>query len=164
MSSSWLSRDVIAAIISRFAYVWVKLCRKHWPFFIVPSKQFWKIHLNEGGKPVMSSSWLSRDVIAAIISQFGYVWVKLCRKHWPFFIVPSKQFWKIHLNEGGKPVMSSSWLSRDVNAETISQFGYVWVKFRPKYWEFMIKNEVILGLYKIKKTNRLCLIDYLNSI
>ena len=112
----------------------------------------------------MSSSWLSRDVIAAIISQFGYVWVKLCRKHWPFFIVPSKQFWKIHLNEGGKPVMSSSWLSRDVNAETISQFGYVWVKFRPKYWEFMIKNEVMLDLYKIKKTNRLCLIDYLNPI
>ena len=59
----------------------------------------------------------------------------------------------------------SNWLFKpDLNAETISQFGYVWVKFRPKYWEFMIKNEVILGLYKINKANRLCLIDYLNPI
>ena len=34
----------------------------------------------------------------------------------------------------------SNWLFKhDLNAETISQFGYVWVKFRPKYWVFMIK-------------------------
>ena len=135
--SNWLFKpDLNAAIISRFAYFWVKLCRKHWTFFIVLSKQFWKIHLNEGGKPVMSSSWLSRDVIAAIISRFAYFWVKLCRKHWPFFIVPSKQFWKIHLNEGGKPVMSSSWLSRDVIAAIISRFAYFWVKLCLKHWPF----------------------------
>ena len=54
----------------------------------------------------------------------------------------------------------SNWLFKhDLNAETISQFGYVWVKLRSKYWEFMI-----YGLYKIKKANRLCLIDYLNTI
>ena len=59
----------------------------------------------------------------------------------------------------------SNWLfKRDLNAETISQFGYVWVEFRPKYWQVMIKNEVMYGLYKIKKWNRLCLIDYLNAI
>ena len=40
----------------------------------------------------------------------------------------------------------SNWLFKhDLNAETISQFGYIWVKLRPKYWEFMIKNEVIVG-------------------
>ena len=33
----------------------------------------------------------------------------------------------------------SNWLFKhDLNAETISQFGYVWVKLRSKYWEFMI--------------------------
>ena len=59
----------------------------------------------------------------------------------------------------------SNWLfKRDLNTETISQFGYVWVEFRPKYWKSMIKNEVMLGLYKIKKANRLYLIDYLNTI
>ena len=59
----------------------------------------------------------------------------------------------------------SNWLFKhDLNAETISQFGYVWVEFRPKYLKFMIKNEVMYGLYKIKKWNRLCLIDYLNAI
>ena len=59
----------------------------------------------------------------------------------------------------------SNWLfKRDLNAETISQFGYVWVKLRSKYWEFIMQNEVMLGLYKIKKSNRLCLIDYLNAI
>ena len=42
----------------------------------------------------------------------------------------------------------SNWLFKhDLNAETISQFGYVWVEFRSK--KFMIKNEVMLGLYKI---------------
>ena len=60
--------------------------------------------------------------------------------------------------------MSNLSFKGDLNAETISQFGYVWVKFRPKYWQVMIKNEVMLGLYKIKKANRLCLIDYLNTI
>ena len=59
----------------------------------------------------------------------------------------------------------SNWLfKRDLNAETISQFGYVWVKLRSKYWEFIMQNEVMYGLYKIKKANRLCLIDYLNAI
>ena len=59
----------------------------------------------------------------------------------------------------------SNWLfKRDINAETISHFVYVWVKFGLKYWQFMIKNEVMLGLYKIKKANWLCLIDYLNAI
>ena len=59
----------------------------------------------------------------------------------------------------------SNWLfKRDLNAETISQFGYVWVKLRSKYWEFIMQNEVMLGLYKIKKANRLYLIDYLNTI
>ena len=30
----------------------------------------------------------------------------------------------------------SNWLFKhDLNAETISQFGYVWVKLRPKYWQ-----------------------------
>ena len=58
----------------------------------------------------------------------------------------------------------SNWLFKhDLNAETISQFGYVWVKFRPKYWQVMIKNEVMLGLYKIKKANRLCLFYHLNT-
>ena len=48
----------------------------------------------------------------------------------------------------------SNWLfKRDINAQTISQFGYVWVKFGLKYWQVMIKNEVMLGLYKIKKAN-----------
>ena len=48
----------------------------------------------------------------------------------------------------------SNWLfKRDINAETISQFGYVWVKFGLKYWQFIIKNEVMYGLYKIKKAN-----------
>ena len=47
----------------------------------------------------------------------------------------------------------SNWLfKRDLNAETISQFGYVWVEFRQKYWQVMIKNEVMYGLYKIKKS------------
>ena len=59
----------------------------------------------------------------------------------------------------------SNWLfKRDIKAEKISQFGYVWVKFGLKYWQVKIKNEVMLGLYKIKKWNRLCLIDYLNAI
>ena len=59
----------------------------------------------------------------------------------------------------------SNWLfKRDLNAETISQFGYVWFKFVLKYWQFIIKNEVMYGLYKIKKSNWLCLIDYLNAI
>ena len=59
----------------------------------------------------------------------------------------------------------SNWLfKRDINAETISHFGYVWVEFGPEYWQVMIKNEVMYGLYKIKKWNRLCLIDYLNAI
>ena len=59
----------------------------------------------------------------------------------------------------------SNWLfQHDLNAETISQFGYVWVKLRSKYLEFIMQNEVMLGLYKIKKWNRLCLIDYLNTI
>ena len=59
----------------------------------------------------------------------------------------------------------SNWLFKhDLNTETISQFWYVWVKLRPKYWEFIMQNEVMLGLYKIKKANRLCLIDYLNTI
>ena len=58
-----------------------------------------------------------------------------------------------------------NWLfKRDLNAETVSQFGYVWVEFRQKYGKSMIKNEVMYGLYKIKKWNRLCLIDYLNAI
>ena len=59
----------------------------------------------------------------------------------------------------------SNWLfKRDLNAETISQFGYVWDKLRPKYWQVMIKNEVMLGLYKIKNANRLCLIYHLKAI
>ena len=54
----------------------------------------------------------------------------------------------------------SNWLfKRDLNAETISQFGYVWVKLRPKYWQVMIKNEVMLGLYKWRRTNQLCIVD-----
>ena len=60
--------------------------------------------------------------------------------------------------------MSNLSFKHDLNAETISQFGYVWVKFRPKYWQVMIKNEVMLGLYKIKNANRLCLIYHLNTI
>ena len=40
----------------------------------------------------------------------------------------------------------SNWLfKRDLNAETISQFGYVWVEFRPKYWKFMIINFQYFG-------------------
>ena len=59
----------------------------------------------------------------------------------------------------------SNWLFKhDLNAETISQFGYVWFKFRTKYWQVIMQSEVMLGLYKIKKANRLCLIDYLNTI
>ena len=59
----------------------------------------------------------------------------------------------------------SNWLFKlDLNADTISQFGYFWVKFCPKYYLVIIHNEVMMGLYKIKKTNRLCLIDYLNPI
>ena len=34
----------------------------------------------------------------------------------------------------------SNWLFKhDLNAETISQFGYVWVKLRSKYLEFLCK-------------------------
>ena len=40
----------------------------------------------------------------------------------------------------------SNWLFKhDLNAETISQFGYVWVKLRSKYWEFIMQNEVMYG-------------------
>ena len=60
--------------------------------------------------------------------------------------------------------MSNLSFKHDLNAETISQFGYLWSEFCPKYCQVMIKNEVMLGLYKIKKANRLCLIDYLNTI
>ena len=36
------------------------------------------------------SNWLFKlDVITAIISGFGYFWVKFCRKHWNIFILPS---------------------------------------------------------------------------
>ena len=35
----------------------------------------------------------------------------------------------------------SNWLfKRDLNAETISQFGYVWVEFRQKYWQVYDKK------------------------
>ena len=60
--------------------------------------------------------------------------------------------------------MSNLSFKHDLNAETISQFGYVWVKFRPKYWQVIMKNEDMLGVYKIKKANRLCLIYHLNTI
>ena len=60
--------------------------------------------------------------------------------------------------------MSNLSFKGDSSEETISQFVYVWVKFRPKYWQVMIKNEVMLGVYKIKKANRLCLIYHLNAI
>ena len=54
----------------------------------------------------------------------------------------------------------SNWLfKRDINAETISQFGYVWVNIHQKYWQVIIKNEVMYGLYKIKKANLLFLIS-----
>ena len=34
----------------------------------------------------------------------------------------------------------SNWLFKhDLNAETISQFGYVWVKLRSKYWSLLCK-------------------------
>ena len=40
----------------------------------------------------------------------------------------------------------SNWLFKhDLNAETISQFGYVWVKLRVKILGVYDKNEVILG-------------------
>ena len=35
--------------------------------------------------------------------------------------------------------MSNLSFKGDLNAETISQFGYVWDKLRPKYWQVMIK-------------------------
>ena len=36
----------------------------------------------------------------------------------------------------------SNWLFKhDLNAETISQFGYVWVKLRSKYWELKSRRQ-----------------------
>ena len=126
-------------------------------------KSFW-VYIKSRMKPVMSNWLFKHDLNAETISQYldmfesNYV-----SKYWEFMIKNEVMLglYKIKIS---KPVMSNWLFKHDLNAETISRFGYVWVKLRPKYLEFMIKNEVMLGLYKIKKANRLCLIDYLNTI
>ena len=85
------------------------------------------------------SNWLfKRDLNAETISQFGYVWVEFRPKYWQVMI-KNEVMYGLYKIKKCKPVMSNWLFKRDLNAETISQFGYVWVEFRPKYWQVMIK-------------------------
>ena len=45
----------------------------------------------------------------------------------------------------------SNWLFKhDLNAETISQFRYVWVKFRTKYWQVIMQIRPKYWMFMIK--------------
>ena len=86
------------------------------------------------------SNWLFKhDLNAETISQFGYVWVKLRSKYLEF-IMQNEVMYGLYKIKKCKPVMSNWLFKHDLNAETISQFGYVWVKLRSKYLEEFIKS------------------------